>query len=814
MDQNPPDDAVRVEDPNGEGQIQIPSILPVLPLRDIVVFPYMIVPLYVNRPTSVQAVDNALSQNRMILLLSQKNPQDEEPAADGLYTVGTVGIIMRMLKLPDGRLRILVQGVMRARVEKLDFSGPYIAGVVDTLREPDAKTPTIKSEALIRNVKSAMENANTLGKSIASEIMVIISNLDDPGRLADIVAANLELRVKVAQDVLAQINPLRRLQKVYELLEREIELLQVQQQINAQAKDEIDRSQKEYFLRQQLKAIQDELGEGNEFAQEIKTYREKAKSAKLTGEAAEEVERQIGRLEKMHPESAEAATLRTWLDWLVNLPWSKATKDNLNLVKAQKILDRDHYDLEKVKERIIEHLAVRKISASNKGPILCFVGPPGVGKTSLGRSIARALGREFVRLSLGGVHDEAEIRGHRRTYVGAMPGRIIQGISQAGTRNPVFMMDEVDKIGADFRGDPSSALLEVLDPEQNFSFRDNYLGVAFDLSEVLFITTANILDTVQPAFLDRMEVITLSGYSEQEKLHIARRYLIPKQIKEHGLQHGQLRLTDGALLRIINGYTREAGLRNLEREIARISRKVARRVAEGKKAAVAVTDKNVPDFLGPEKIPREKLLRRDRVGIVTGLAWTPTGGDVLFVEALAMKGKGALTLTGMLGEVMQESARAAHSWARAHAARLGVPDDFFDTHDFHIHVPEGAIPKDGPSAGVTMATAMVSVCTNRPVRRDLAMTGEITLRGDVLPIGGIKEKILAARRASIHRVILPEANRKDVEDLPAFALEDMRFDYVEGVDQLLKLAIHADGAGRENNGRNGKNGRNSKGKKK
>jgi ATP-dependent Lon protease len=800
MDQNPPDDAVRVEDPNWEGQIQIPSILPVLPLRDIVVFPYMIVPLYVNRPTSVQAVDHALSQNRMLLLASQKNPQDEEPTADGIYTVGTVGIIMRMLKLPDGRLRILVQGVMRARIEKLDYSGPFIAGVVDTLREPEAKSPSIKSEALIRNVKAAMDKANNLGKSIASEIMVIISNLDDPGRLADIVAANLDLRVKVAQDVLAQIQPLRRLQKVYELLEREIELLQVQQQINAQAKDEIDRSQKEYFLRQQLKAIQDELGEGNEFAQEIKTYREKAKAAKLTEEAQEEVERQIGRLEKMHPESAEAATLRTWLDWLVNLPWSKATKDNLNLIKAQKILDRDHYDLEKVKERIVEHLAVRKISASNKGPILCFVGPPGVGKTSLGRSIARALGRKFIRLSLGGVHDEAEIRGHRRTYVGAMPGRIVQGISQAGTRNPVFMMDEVDKIGADFRGDPSSALLEVLDPEQNFSFRDNYLGVAFDLSQVLFITTANILDTIQPAFLDRMEVISLSGYSEQEKLHIARRYLIPKQLKEHGLAGGQLRLTNGALLRIINGYTREAGLRNLEREIARISRKVARRVAEGKGAKVVVTEKNVPEFLGPEKIPREKLLRTDRVGIVTGLAWTPTGGDVLFVEALAMKGKGQLTLTGMLGEVMQESARAAHSWARAHSLRLGVPVDFFDEHDFHIHVPEGAIPKDGPSAGVTMATALVSVCTQRPVRRDLAMTGEITLRGDVLPIGGIKEKVLAARRANIHHIVLPEANRKDAEDLPAFALDGMEFTYVDAVDQVLKTALHPPEKGDGGNG--------------
>ena len=792
MDQDNPDiqdTPADIEERPTDGQIQIPEVLPVLPLRDIVVFPFMIVPLYVSRPNSIAAVDYALSQNRMILLVAQKNAQDEDPGADDIFRMGTVGIIMRMLKLPDGRLRILVQGVMRAKIESMDFSGPFIAASVQALREPEAQATTIKAEALVRNIKSAMEQANQLGKNIAAEIMVIISNLDDPGRLADIVAANLDLKVKVAQDVLSQIHTVRRLQRVHELLKREIELLEVQQQINSQAKDEIDKSQKEYFLRQQLKAIQDELNEGNEFAQEIKQYREKSAAAKMPVDAFEEVDRQIGRLEKMHPESAEAATMRTWLDWVVNLPWSKHTRDNLNLAKAQKILDQDHYDLEKIKERIVEHLAVRKISESNRGPILCFVGPPGVGKTSLGRSIARALGRQFVRLSLGGVHDEAEIRGHRRTYVGAMPGRIIQGIHQAGTNNPVFMMDEVDKIGADFRGDPSSALLEVLDPEQNFSFRDNYLGIAFDLSNVLFITTANILDTVQPAFLDRMEVIHLSGYSEQEKLHIARRFLIPKQLKEHGLNKTDLAFTDGALLAIINGYTREAGLRNLEREIARICRKVARRVAEGKRKEVRITPRVLATYLGPERIPREKLLKENRTGIVTGLAWTPTGGDVLFVEAISMKGKGNLMLTGMLGEVMQESAKAAHSFARAYAGQFGIADTFFEERDIHIHVPEGAIPKDGPSAGVAMATALVSVCTGNPVRRDLAMTGEITLRGDVLPIGGVKEKILAARRADIFKVILPAPNRKDVEDLPEFARAGMKFIYVDGVRDVLNHAL-------------------------
>ncbi|MBP7867424.1 MAG: endopeptidase La [Acidobacteria bacterium] len=774
---------------SSEGQVQIPGILPLLPLRDVVVFPFMVVPLYVNRESSIKAVDSALSQNRLILLATQKDPQEDEPREDGLYPMGTVAIIMRMLKLPDGRLRILVQGLMRARIVEPDFSGPFILSRLEAVREPDAKPAGIRVEALIRNVKAAVENAGNLGKNISTEIMAIISNLDDPGRLADLTAANIELKVKDAQEVLSVINPIRRLQRVNEMLQREIELLGMQQKINAQAKDEIDRSQREYYLRQQLKAIQDELGEGNEFAQEIKSYRQKANTAKMSKEALEEVERQINRLEKMHPESAEAATQRTWLDWMVNLPWSKHTKDNLDLDKAQKILDTDHYDLEKIKERIIEHLAVRKIAQGHKGPILCFVGPPGVGKTSLGRSIARALGRKFVRLSLGGVHDEAEIRGHRRTYVGAMPGRIVQGIHQAGTRNPVFMMDEVDKIGMDFRGDPSSALLEVLDPEQNFSFRDNYLGVAFDLSSVMFITTANMLETIQPAFLDRMEVIHLSGYSEQEKLHIAKRYLVPKQLKENGLKGTTLKFADDGILRIVGGYTREAGLRNLEREIAKVCRKTAKRVARGESVKVRVTEANVHEYLGAEKIPREKLLNKDRVGIAMGLAWTPTGGDILFIEAIAMKGKGNLLLTGKLGEVMQESARAAHSFARANAAEYGIEDTFFDEHDFHIHVPEGATPKDGPSAGVTIASALISVCTNRPVSRQVAMTGEITLRGDVLPIGGVKEKVLAARRADIRSVILPEINRKEVEELPDFVREGMEFTYVDSVQDVLRRAI-------------------------
>jgi ATP-dependent Lon protease len=570
---------------------------------------------------------------------------------------------------------------------------------------------------------------------------------------------------------------------------KETEVLEIQNDINTQARGEMDKSQREFYLRQQMKAIQQELGEGNELQEEIEQYRHKIKKAKMPKDVAEEAERQVSRLERMHPDAAETATLRNYLDWMVSLPWSKATKDNLDLKKAQRILDEDHYGLEKIKDRIVEHLAVRKLKKDSKGPILCFVGPPGVGKTSLGKSIARALGRKFVRMSLGGVHDEAEIRGHRRTYVGAMPGRVIQSIHQAGTNNPVFMMDEVDKIGADFRGDPSSALLEVLDPEQNFAFRDNYLGVPFDLSNVMFVTTANMLDPIQPAFRDRMEIIQLSGYTEEEKVEIAKRHLIPKQIEEHGLKKNQIQFTDEGIRAMINQYTQEAGLRNLEREIAAVCRKVAKQVATGEKKARKIHTDNLDQFLGRPKVFREELLKRDQVGVATGLAWTPVGGDVLFVEATAMTGRGALTLTGQLGDVMKESAHAALSYARSHAKEFGIRDDFFGKHDIHVHVPEGAIPKDGPSAGVTMATAILSLLTGKAVRRKIAMTGEITLRGEVLPVGGIKEKVLAAHRVRIDTVILPSLNKRDLEDVNESIRKAIKFIFVDEVNSVFKAAL-------------------------
>jgi len=589
--------------------------------------------------------------------------------------------------------------------------------------------------------------------------------------------------------VLELVDPVERLRRVHELLTKELEVLEVQSDINAQARGEIDRNQREFYLRQQMKAIQQELGEGNELQEEIDQYRKKIKKAKMPPEVAEESERQVGRLERMHPDAAETATLRNYLDWMIGLPWSKSTKDNLDLKKAQKILDEDHYGLEKIKERILEHLAVRKLKKDSRGPILCFVGPPGVGKTSLGKSIAKALGRKFVRMSLGGVHDEAEIRGHRRTYVGAMPGRVIQSIHQAGSNNPVFMMDEVDKIGADFRGDPSSAMLEVLDPEQNHAFRDNYLGVPFDLSNVMFVTTANMLDPIQPAFRDRMEIIQLSGYTEEEKLEIAKRHLIPKQVAEHGLTNRQIEFTDEGVRAIINQYTQEAGLRNLEREIATACRKVARQVASGEKKIRKLHTDNIGKFLGRPRIFPEELLKRDQVGVATGLAWTPVGGDILFIEATAMKGRGLLTLTGQLGDVMKESAHAALSYARSHAKEFGINEDFFGKHDIHVHVPEGSIPKDGPSAGVTMATAILSLLTGKPVRRKIAMTGEITLRGEVLPIGGIKEKVLAARRAKINTVIMPSMNERDLEDINEAIRKDMHFIFVDDIRDVFKAAL-------------------------
>jgi ATP-dependent Lon protease len=780
---------VKADNPPEQQQVTIPDILPVLPLPDMVVFPYMIVPLFVNRDRSAKAVDQALSENRMVLLASQKNAEVDDPKAEDLHDFGTVSVIMRMLKLPDGRIRILVQGFSRAKVEYFDESKPYITAKVDPKTEPQVVADSPELEAIVRNVKSSLEKMVTLGKNISADLVAIATNLDDPGRLSDLAASNLDLKVDKAQEVLEILDPVERLRRVHQLMVKEIEVLEIQNDINTQARGEMDKSQREFYLRQQMRAIQQELGEGNELQEEIEQYRTKIKKSKLPPEVAEEAERQLGRLERMHPDAAETATLRNYLDWMVGLPWSKSTKDNLDLKKAQKILDEDHYGLEKIKDRIIEHLAVRKLKKDTKGPILCFVGPPGVGKTSLGKSIARALGRKFVRMSLGGVHDEAEIRGHRRTYVGAMPGRIIQSIQQAGTNNPVFMMDEVDKIGADFRGDPSSALLEVLDPEQNHSFRDNYLGVPFDLSNVMFITTANMLDPVQPAFRDRMEIIQLSGYTEEEKLEIAKRHLIPKQIAEHGLKKNQVQFTDDGIRAMINRYTQEAGLRNLEREIASVCRKVAKQVAIGEKKARKIHTDNLDQFLGRPKVFQEELLKRDQVGVATGLAWTPVGGDVLFVEATAMKGRGSLTLTGQLGDVMKESAHAALSYARSHAKEFGISEDYFSKHDIHVHVPEGAIPKDGPSAGVTMATAILSLLTGKAVHRKIAMTGEITLRGEVLPVGGIKEKVLAARRAKISTVILPSLNKRDLEDVNETIRKEMKFVFVDDVKSVFKAAL-------------------------
>lgn len=774
-----------------EPMMQIPSELPALPLRDIVIYPFMIVPLFVSRDKSIKAVEEALKENRMIVLVSQKDVNKEDPQQNDLYEVGTVAIIMRMLKLPDGRIRILIQGLSRTRVDSVNANGDYVKAHITPISEPLAPENSLEVEALVRNVRGSMERAASLGKNISPEVLAIIANLDDAGRLADLSASNLELKVEDAQSVLNIFEPVPRLRRVNDLLSKEIDVLTVQQEINTQARADIDRSQREYFLRQQLKAIQGELGEGNELFEEVEAYRNKILKIKMPENAEEESLRQLKKLERMHPDTAETATLRNWLDIMTDLPWAKQSKDNLNLKKAERILNEDHYGLDRVKERIVEALAVRKLMEKPKGSILCLVGPPGVGKTSLGRSVARALNRKFVRLSLGGLHDEAEIRGHRRTYVGAMPGRIIQAIQQAATNNPLIMLDEIDKVGADFRGDPSSALLEVLDPEQNSTFRDNYLGVTFDLSNVMFMTTANVLDTIQPALRDRMEIITLAGYTEEEKHEIARRHLIPKQIEENGLEKDDVRFDRRAIARIVGEYTREAGLRQLEREIGKVCRKVARRKAEAEDAfePVRVTPDNVKDFLRQPKIFNEGALKKDAIGTVTGLAWTAVGGEILFIEALKTKGKGKLMLTGQLGDVMIESAQAAFSYAKARSKELGIDEDVLDNFDIHIHLPEGAIPKDGPSAGITMATALVSVLAQRAVRKDVAMTGEITLRGNVLPVGGVKEKLLAARRAKIKTVILPAPNRRDLEDLPQEVREDLNFVFVEHVREVFEAAL-------------------------
>ncbi|MDX9733675.1 MAG: endopeptidase La [Thermoanaerobaculia bacterium] len=770
--------------------IQIPDLLPVLPLKDVVLFPYVIVPLSVSRDRSIAAVDAALSEQRILLLLAQKDPSVEEPTPADLYETGTAAAVMRMLKLPDGRIRLLVQGLSRVKVDGFVQESPSLRAKAVRITEPEPPKPASEeAEALLRAVKEGLEKAVSLGKAISPEVMLVAAGLDDPARLADLAASNLDLKLDEAQKILETLPGLERLKAVLEILRREIRVLTVQQEISGMARGEIDKNQREYFLRQQLKAIQQELGVTDDVSEEVEQYRKKLEGKNLPPEATEEVEKQLKRLERGNPDSAETATIRTFLDWITGLPWSVTSADNLDLPRARSILDEDHYGLEKPKERILEFLAVRKLAPESKGPILCLVGPPGVGKTSLGRSIARALDRKFVQMSLGGVRDEAEIRGHRRTYVGALPGRIVQGVNQAGTSNPVFILDEVDKIGADFRGDPSSALLEVLDPEQNRAFRDHYLGVPYDLSKVLFITTANVLDTIQPAFLDRMEVIRLSGYTLEEKLAIARKHLVPKQRKENGLSEKGISFPDDALKTIIEEYTREAGLRNLEREIGSCCRKVAVRIASGKTKPVKMTPALVRELLGVPKFRSDEALARDEVGAATGLAWTAVGGDVLIVEARALKGKGRLQLTGQLGDVMKESAQAALTLLRSRADELRLPASFFESHDVHVHVPEGAIPKDGPSAGVTMLTAMVSAFTGTPVRRDVAMTGEITLRGEVLPIGGVKEKTLAARRAGIRTVLLPAQNERDLAEIPEDLRRDLTFRFVDRAEQVLENAL-------------------------
>jgi len=780
--------------------LEIPPTLALLPIRDLVVFPYMVVPLMVSREMSVAAVDEALAtKDRLVLLCAQTDESEDEPAMDGIHRFGTVGMIMRMRKLSDGRIKVLVQGLMRARIVEFAQKEPCYTVKVERVDEPQLPPGAPEAEALMRAVRDDLTKFSQAGKLQSPELMLVVSGVEDPGRLADLVASNVTMKVSTGQGLLEEMDPIERLRKVGAILQKEVEILEVQATIQSRAKEEMSKAQREYFLREQLRQIQSELGGGAGGKGDLEGLRAQIEQARMPAEARAEADRQLRRLEQANPDSAEAGVLRTYLEWLVEVPWVVATDDKLDLAEARAILDEDHYGLEDVKDRILEHLGVLKLTRERgrveKGPILCFVGPPGVGKTSLGRSIARALGRKFVRMSLGGVRDEAEIRGHRRTYVGAMPGRVIQGMKQAGTVNPVFVLDEIDKLGADFRGDPSAALLEVLDPEQNGTFRDHYLGVAYDLSKVLFIATANAADPIPKALGDRMEVIRLAGYSEEEKLEITRRHVLPRQLDATGLDAESFKLTDAALRLIVTDYTREAGLRDLERQIARIARKVARREVEdreaGKKSArVTVTPEKLRKYLGPPQAPHlDRSSAIDEVGSATGLAWTPYGGEVLEVEAQWMPGKGSLILTGQLGDVMKESAMTALSYARARAASLGLKEGFYAEREIHIHVPAGAVPKDGPSAGVTMACALVSLLTNQPVRRDVAMTGEITLRGRVLPVGGLKEKLLAAARAGIVQAIVPADNARDLEQLDRKALRNLRIVLARTMDDVLNAAL-------------------------
>ena len=775
--------------PFGHATSDIPSRLPVLAVRDVVVFNYMILPLFIGRDKSVHAVEAALDKGRHLFVCTQRDEADENPSPEDLYQVGSVVNVMRMLKMPDGRIKVLVQGVCRARVDQFYQTEPFLAASIIQLEEKSANIDATV-EAMLRSARELSEKILSLRGITAADVMNVLQSVDEPGRLADLIAANLRLKIEDAQGILESLDPVQRLELVNTQLSKEVEVATMQARIQTSAREGMDKAQKDYYLREQLKAIRHELGEnGNEDEDDLEELATNLKKAGLPKDVRKEADKQLRRLSSMHSDSSEANVVRTYLDWLAELPWKKTSRDHLDIVHAQTVLDEDHYGLAKIKDRILEYLSVRKLNPESKGPILCFVGPPGVGKTSLGRSIARAVGRKFQRLSLGGMRDEAEIRGHRRTYIGSMPGRIIQALKQAGTKNPVIVLDEVDKLGTDFRGDPSSALLEVLDPEQNFSFSDHYLNVPFDLSKIMFLCTANSLDTIPAALRDRMEIITLPGYTLQEKQVIARRHLLPKMIKDNGLSEKEVQLADAAIERVIKEYTREAGLRNLERELGAVCRKLARKKAEGSEGPFKVPAAQIPKLLGVPRFVEDDKEKQLKPGTALGLAWTPFGGEVLHVEATLMKGKGALILTGQLGDVMKESAQAALSYIRSRTQDLQIDPDFSRKFDIHVHVPAGATPKDGPSAGITLAMALISALTDRPVDASLCMTGEITLQGRVLPVGGIKEKILAGVARDLKHVIIPKQNVKDLEDVPADLLKRIHVHPVGHIDEVLTLAL-------------------------
>ncbi|MSP37506.1 MAG: endopeptidase La [Deltaproteobacteria bacterium] len=767
------------------------TCVPLLPLRDIIVFPHMVVPLFVGRQRSIKALEEATQKQSLIFLSSQKDAKTNEPAEDDIYKIGTLGSVVQMLKLPDGTVKVLIEGKKRAKVVRFVANPDFF--LVEVEDAPEQVERNTEIDALVREVHTTFENYVKLKKRIPPEMVMSVSSIDDPARLADTIVAHLGIKLDDRQNLLETFNAAERLEKVLGHMRAEIEILEVERRIRSRVKKQMERSQKEYYLNEQMRAIQKELGEKDEFKNEIQEIEDKLKQKKLSAEAKDKVEKELKKLKMMSPMSAEATVVRNYIDWIVSLPWNESTDDKLDINEAERVLDEDHYGLEKVKERILEYLAVQSLVGKIKGPILCLVGPPGVGKTSLGRSIARSTGRKFIRVSLGGVRDEAEIRGHRRTYIGAMPGKIIQSMKKAGSCNPVFLMDEIDKMSTDFRGDPSSALLEVLDPEQNTSFNDHYLDLDFDLSKVMFITTANSLDRIPRPLQDRMEIIRIAGYTELEKLSIAKKYLLEKQKEANGLTPENLAFTDNALLGVIRHYTKEAGVRNLERELASICRKVAVEVVrKDRNAKIQVGTKGLNKYLGPNKYRYGKADTEVKIGVTTGLAWTEMGGELLATEVTVMPGKGQLIITGKLGDVMQESARAAMSYVRSRAVELGLDKDFYQNVDVHIHVPEGAIPKDGPSAGITMATSLVSALLKVPVHNDLAMTGEITLRGNVLPIGGLKEKILAAHRAGIKKVLIPSENEKDIEEIPAVVLKAVELELVSHVDQVLKKALILD----------------------